>query len=230
MKCSNCGKENPNGSTFCIKCGENLGFNLSGRSNIANELNKAYNYFSKKTNLYECLYRLNNTVNFTPAKYKILRIVICSSILLESIRALVDSVRIIFAFISGFITGTSDPIANDILAVPIVFAIDGVCAFILFSHLKRVKTNRRIIANAKIQFSEIGKELYDYYKAYGNCPVSFENTDPEILGKLCEIAEGGRAFTVNDCLRVYEEDCYRLGLNSKQNDIVLNSVYSTYSN
>lgn len=230
MKCSNCGKENPNGSTFCINCGENLGFNPSGRSNIANELNKAYNYFSKKANLYEYLYRLNNTVNLTPAKYKILRIVICSSILLESIRALVDSVRIIFAFISGFTTGTSDPIANDIFVVPIVFAIDGVCAFILFSHLKRVKTNRRIIENAKIQFSEIGKELCDYYKAYGNCPVSFENTDPEILGKLCEIAEGGRAFTVNDCLRVYAEDCYRLGLNSKQNDIVLNSVYSTYSN
>ena len=230
MKCSNCGKENPNGSTFCIECGENLGSTLSGRSNIANELNRAYNYFSKKADLYECLYRLNNTVNLTPAKYKILRIIICSSLLLESIPSLVGTVRVIFAFISGLITGTFDPIANDIFAVPIILAIDGVCAFLLFSHLKQVNTNHKIIKNAKIQFSEIGKELYDYYIAYGNCPVSFENTDPEILGKLCEIAEGGRAFTVNDCLRVYAEDCYRLGLNSKQNDIVLNSVYATYSN
>ena len=34
MKCSNCGKENPNGSTFCIECGENLGSTLSGSRNI----------------------------------------------------------------------------------------------------------------------------------------------------------------------------------------------------
>lgn len=229
MKCSNCGKENPNGSTFCIECGENLGSTLSGSSNIENKLNKAYNYFSKKADLYECLYRLNNTINLTPAKYKILRIVICSSVLLESIPALIDSAKMIYLLILGIITGEYDSIPNDILGIPFVFLIDGVCAFLLFSHLKRVRTNHRIIANAKIQFSEIGKELYDYYIAYGNCPVSFENTDPEILGKLCEIAEGGRAFTVNDCLRVYAEDCYRLGLNSKQNDIVLNSVYTTYS-
>ena len=209
MKCSNCGKENPNGSTFCIECGENLGSTLSGSSNIENKLNKAYNYFSKKADLYECLYRLNNTINLTPAKYKILRIVICSSVLLESIPALIDSAKMIYLLILGIITGEYDSIPNDILGIPFVFLIDGVCAFLLFS--------------------EIGKELYDYYRAYGNCPVSFENTDPEILGKLCEIAAGGRAFTVNDCLRVYAEDCYRLGLNSKQNDIVLNSVYATYS-
>lgn len=104
-----------------------------------------------------------------------------------------------------------------------------ICAVVLVSHIRSVRKKRKNIEFAKIRFAEAGRELYEYYVAYGNCPVNFENTRPEVLYKLCEIAQNGRAYTINDAVRVYYEDCYRLGMNNSPNDLVLNSVFNMHN-
>lgn len=226
MKCTNCGNLNSSDSMFCTECGQSLGSNTTGGHNISNELSKAYNYFSRKADVYDNLFRMNSVVNCTPAKYKIWVFLVCAYVISAAIPQILGAPMAIMSIESGDIDQMVDIFATVVLAL----IIGGIAAFILIRHIRKVKNSRKNIENAKIEISRIGKELYDYYKAYGNCPVSFENSQPVVLYKLCEIAQNGRAFTINDALRVYNEDCYRIGMNNSQNDLILNSVYSMYNN
>lgn len=222
MKCSNCGNYNSNDSMFCIECGSPLGTNNNNnvRYNITNELNKMYNYFSKKSDTYDEVLRTNSYINCTPAKYKVWLILICAYVLSSSLPVFLSIPEIMQNFLE-----TTIEVPTLILSLIIII----ICAVVLVSHIRSVRKKRKNIEFAKIRFAEAGRELYEYYVAYGNCPVNFENTRPEVLYKLCEIAQNGRAYTINDAVRVYYEDCYRLGMNNSPNDLVLNSVFNMHN-
>lgn len=228
MKCTNCGNVNSNNSIFCTECGQSLSSNSTGGYNVSDELNKIYNYFNQRADLYDSLFRLNSVVNCTPAKYSVVKIIICSYFLSSSIPGISLILRYFISIVSGDCGSIYEVFVN-ILVILFIATIIFIPALILGLHIKKVRTSRKIIENAKTQVSVVGKELYDYYISYGYCPVSFENSQPEVLYKLCEIVQCGRAFTIDDALRVYNEDCYRIGLNNSQNDIILNSVYCMYN-
>ena len=135
MKCSNCGNYNSNDSMFCIECGSPLGTNNNNnvRYNITNELNKMYNYFSKKSDTYDEVLRTNSYINCTPAKYKVWLILICAYVLSSSLPVFLSIPEIMQNFLE-----TTIEVPTLILSLIIII----ICAVVLVSHIRSVRKKR----------------------------------------------------------------------------------------
>lgn len=87
-----------------------------------------------------------------------------------------------------------------------VFFYIVIVPFIAFYILLK-KKNKEKLAEASALLDKLGAELAQFYADYGYCPIGLEYTHPDILPRLCDYVNKGRANTLTDAInRMIEDD------------------------
>lgn len=187
MYCSNCGSQVPDGVAFCSDCG----FRVAGstqeqmqqfqrQKNVVRQseievLENAISYFGQKRvlyNKYDCV--SDRLAHYSQGAKK--------SLLIWGI----------LIAVMGTITMLMYPEA----AIITFFILPG--NVMIVGGIFMQVNNKRKYAYFFDEYIRIFDELMEHYRAYPNCPVGVEYSDPKILESVLAVLNSGRADTMKE--------------------------------
>ena len=105
--------------------------------------------------------------------------------------------------LSTFLSGTEEGMGVGFIFF-LLFCIPGF-AMIAGGVLMKIN-NRRKLAHYRQEYANLALELSNHYRAYPNCPVGPEYSNPRILWGILRILQSGRADTIRDSLNTMIAD------------------------
>ncbi len=211
MFCNKCGTQIPDGSAFCSSCGYDMsGGSANGapvdyvaqfqrtqeiqaqqyqmqkkavRKSEMDLLKKVFDYFNLKRELYNEL--TNATANYLKFSRKAKSGLIVWGIII---------------FILGFIMVKS----FEIIEIAICLCLPALG--MVFGGIMMKVNNKKNREYYESESARLSEELYTYYKAYPQCPIGFEYTDPEVIQEIMDVLDSGRADTIKEAIEVRERD------------------------
>ncbi|MBE6947470.1 MAG: zinc ribbon domain-containing protein [Ruminococcaceae bacterium] len=198
MFCPHCGREMAVKTAFCTNCGKSLEIlvaapaaapapQLSMRESEIQLMQRTVDYFKQKEALYQEYDRTCAQV-FKDAEGPSAGFIVWSIIL--------SIVSVIFIYVGLFTypaegshIGLGLGITGFLLAI----------GLIVIRNIKAAKC-RDLLANSVNRYWSIYNELQAHYRAYPNCPVGMELTNPEILTVILHNLQSGRHDNIQGAL------------------------------
>lgn len=213
MFCHHCGAQNPDGVTFCGACGKPVADSTqrnsrqTTRNTEVMELERMIRYFSQKAAEYEEYDRLGAQIRSSKGKHV--------SLLVWGIIAVCIGFTII-----GLASGSSDDAFKLIVASAVI--VPG--AAMIVGHIFYAKNYDKKAAQTRSRYEALGRELMDYYQAYGVCSVGAEYTNPANLAAIRDTILSGRADTIKEAINVLVDDAYRNSMQQYAAQTALNTA------
>lgn len=217
MKCQNCGKDLNQEAKFCDGCGTPISYSqqftaqpvsypaqkrnynqerMNVRIGEIAELNRMIGYFSKKSAQYTEYDNVCARIDHLARGKK-------SALLVWGI--IVASLGVLSAFASF-----ASREYGALFIFFLIYIFPG--AAMICGHVFSVRAYNKNVATANRRYDELTNELFNYYKAYGYCPVGAEYTNPSNLVAILNVIQSGRADTTKDAINVLVEDTYRCNM------------------
>ena len=218
--CGNCGAEMQEGMRFCASCGTRWGevasvpmattpapmvdsfqntFNI--RNQNISEIRRMINYFGQKQALYDEYESLQEQLErLDPSTTSNSGCLTWYSGYMKNIFPVLLIVLLIFGALGLFAQ-------KDSALIGVVFLIIGVLLLVRF--FKKRSEKKETINQSYRRINDIASELSKHYKAYGQCMVGYEYSNPRILSQIGAIIEKGRADTIKEAINRMLEDNHR---------------------
>lgn len=202
--CSNCGKRLTENERFCSRCGtmvENQTKGLQERQQVfaseknadrkraLDELQRAYSWFSKKAESYDKYDRLTSRLSKMNKVGKI-PMLVWGCIL--SALGMMLMLFVIEYRLSGFL----------FFSITMLLAGPALIVFFFVSESGRKRNVQKMQANLE----QIGAELTEHYLAFGECSFGAEYSNPQILAKILNLVQSGRADTIKEGINIMISD------------------------
>ena len=247
MFCAYCGKENPNGATFCCGCGKPM----AGAANAAPQpvlnyqipqsadddrerrvtvrqseiqiLYKAKSYFEQRKDLF---------AEYKDATKLLTKYGQGASSFLMVFGCIILGLALIFvAAMIAMMAQDSSTMEEGVKFVT-AFLCLGVMPgtlMILGGIVKKVNGKRKSLEVRK-NYVDAAWRAYEYYNQYPNCPVEFEYCDPEVIDVFLEYLESGRTDTIKESVKRALKDADWGDMEDYKDDIKDSLSGSEYKN
>ena len=234
MYCSNCGTKLTDDAVFCCHCGKRVhetsspdvpsetqqgNSKVALRQNEAATLNSLIQYFAIKQTTYdyydEACAKINRLARGASNALVIWGGIVLGFSLLV-ILSVVTSEQSFREMSSGLF------LSIFLLLVPGIMMLAG--------GIVKKSRHRHLLHRWQQQYVALSQELHQHYRAYPNCPVIPECTNPRILVKLQTLIISGRANTIKEGMNTLFASCNHRGMAQYQEITQRNTYDCNYRN
>lgn len=212
MFCNKCGTQLPDGSVFCSSCGCDMSANSTNgvsaptmnygaqfmqaqqyqmqknavRNGEMETLKRAYEHFNIKRAEFQSYDDVSKKLNHYSRGAR-------TGLLVWGIIITVIALTIIAPLLGGDNSGTA-------MVFFLMFLIPG--SLMIFGGIMMKVNNKKKFAYYEGEYIRLSNILNEHYKAYPQCPVGAEYSNPEIIEVIMGILESGRADTIKEAINV----------------------------
>lgn len=205
MFCPHCGQQNIANAIFCNFCGKNItvypvpnfrnDFQLQKqtiRQSELQKLNDTYNYFAPERDTFAEYDRVcKRLAHYSKGASRALLIWGC----------IILSIGIV-GMLANFGGNNQEGLYHLLLA----FALLSIGIGMVVGGVSSIIDHNKKCAYYQHKYCQISHKLFTHYYNYPNCPVGPEYATPDILERLIEIINSGRADTIKESLNLFVQD------------------------
>lgn len=210
MFCANCGNKLSEGAIFCPTCGQKVGGAIARsaeayegssrqeqRTKTKEDLLTVFGFFDQKEAEYDEYNRLYKEVSSPNNNSG------CGMFFVYA--AFAFALWVGLEILYGRIT--KEPKEFDSV-FSIIFAVLSIATMIVIA-VAANRSYKKKIDFKRARISELDQELRAHYKAYGDCPIGYEYTDPHVIKTLYKLVESGRCDTIKEALNMTEDETHK---------------------
>ena len=210
MFCANCGNKLSEGVSFCPACGTKVGVTIirnaeayegssrqDQRKKTKEDFLTIFGYFDQKEAEYDEYNRVYKELTSPNSNSG------CSMFFVYAAFAFALWLGLQIAY--ARIVKDPEKFSSIVSALLAVIAI--VVMIVIAVAANRSRKKKDDLKRARL--SELDKELKDHYKAYGDCPIGYEYSDPHVIKTLYKLVESGRCDTIKEALNMAEDETHK---------------------